>query len=442
MKKLTRLFVIVALLAAYALLLAPTAQATEFRGGETVIIEAGETVGHDLYVTASRIVVDGTVDGDLIASGGEIIVNGVVTGDLLAAGQTVVINGTVEDDVRMAGASLTLNEGGQVADEIMSAGFSLDLQGGSEVGGDVTFFGGQAAINGDVAGNLNVSANRMQLGGSVGGDMNAAVDSGEQAAQFDPFVPVTQNLGVPLVAPGFTESAASTVGGEMMVIMPEPSEATEGIGGIDEVLASAIPEPEPQSLVLDTLSGFLNRFILLAIVALIVYLVAPGLVRGSARSLRRRPPAGFGWGLLWSFGIPLLFVLIAVAAIAFALFFGVIGLGSVGGALVTYTFMFLAASLLIFILVLALLAKVIAGYALGGSILRSTPNENPWLIMLIGLGLVALLIALPYVGFVFNFIISAMGLGSLWLFHRDRNEQPDVNQTSTALVPTTGIAQE
>jgi len=45
------------------------ARAFDGRSGEKVVIEAGEVIEDDLYVTANEFVLDGTVKGDLIAFG-------------------------------------------------------------------------------------------------------------------------------------------------------------------------------------------------------------------------------------------------------------------------------------------------------------------------------------------------------------------------------------
>ena len=95
--------------------LVPVALAFESRGGDTVVIGAGEVIEDDLYVGATNFTLNGTVKGDLIVGGNIIEINGAVEGDLTAAGQTVVVRGTVTDDVRIAGQALILDSDAQVA---------------------------------------------------------------------------------------------------------------------------------------------------------------------------------------------------------------------------------------------------------------------------------------------------------------------------------------
>jgi hypothetical protein len=77
----SRMLITVLAISGSALLLLPNpVEAAEFRSGIEVVIGAEEVLKDDVYVVASRIVVDGTVDGDLLAAGESIAVNGAVNG--------------------------------------------------------------------------------------------------------------------------------------------------------------------------------------------------------------------------------------------------------------------------------------------------------------------------------------------------------------------------
>ena len=81
------------LLTLMTMVFASPAQAFDGRSGEKIVIEPGEIIDDDLYVTANEFTFEGTVKGDLVVFGTTILVNGTVEGDLIAAGQSVVING-------------------------------------------------------------------------------------------------------------------------------------------------------------------------------------------------------------------------------------------------------------------------------------------------------------------------------------------------------------
>lgn len=71
------------------------AYATDFRGGDTVVIGADEVIEDDLFVTGGTVTIDGIVRGDLFATGETVTVNGQVEGSLLISGRTLVLDGTV-----------------------------------------------------------------------------------------------------------------------------------------------------------------------------------------------------------------------------------------------------------------------------------------------------------------------------------------------------------
>jgi hypothetical protein len=69
MSKNIKFLSILAVLTMLALTLVTPARAFDSRTGDTVIIAKGEVINDDLYVTATTIVLDGTVKGDLGAVG-------------------------------------------------------------------------------------------------------------------------------------------------------------------------------------------------------------------------------------------------------------------------------------------------------------------------------------------------------------------------------------
>ena len=137
---------------ACGVLLASSVAATEFRGGQHVVVAADEVVRDDLYATGETVTVDGRVEGDLIAVAREVRLNGEVTGDLIVAGQAVVVDGPVGDDVRIAGMVLQLGPESSVGDDVIAAGLSLETKAESLTRGSLFFSGFQASLAGDVEG--------------------------------------------------------------------------------------------------------------------------------------------------------------------------------------------------------------------------------------------------------------------------------------------------
>ena len=67
----------------------------KLRGGDQVVVPAGETVEGDLYASGGLVRVEGRVEGDLLAAAGQVQVAGQVTGDVMAAGGSIDISGRV-----------------------------------------------------------------------------------------------------------------------------------------------------------------------------------------------------------------------------------------------------------------------------------------------------------------------------------------------------------
>jgi cytoskeletal protein CcmA (bactofilin family) len=171
------------------------ALAFEGRGGEKVVIEEGETVEDDLFVSAREFILKGrvkgdlavlaqnvriektaVVEGDLYAAGQTVEVEGKVKGDIYASGQTIKLGGEVDDDIIAAGYALSV--AGKAGGDFIGAGFSVDLPG--SLGKDFLFFGYQALLAGDVGRNARFAGNGIKISGRVGGNVEVDVSEGRR----------------------------------------------------------------------------------------------------------------------------------------------------------------------------------------------------------------------------------------------------------------------
>lgn len=144
--------------------------------------------------------------------------------------------------------------------------------------------------------------------------------------------------------------------------------------------------------------------------ALLLWLL-PRVIDGTAGTLRRRPWASLGVGLLGIVGFFVAFLAIILVFILLAVGLGFIRLESLvgialfgGGALlVTLSFLFFLA------------AGFVAQAIVGMSLVRLGMGEGParrWLALVVGALVVAVLISLPVVGGWFGIVIAAFGPGS------------------------------
>jgi len=191
-------------LATFLVTAAAPGQAFEIRRDDNrVVIPAGETIDDTLIVVAEDVVVEGTITGDLIAFGEEVRVTGRVGGMLLSGAETLSVEGEVTGsilgmgetvDIRGAtlgmnlygiGETVTVHENTTVAGNTALAGAETEMRG--EVGRDLLALTRKLSLIGNVAGNLQAYAERVELAGSarVGGDLKATLRSNEDLLLAD-----------------------------------------------------------------------------------------------------------------------------------------------------------------------------------------------------------------------------------------------------------------
>lgn len=145
----------------------PAMAATEFKEGDTVIIQKGETVKGDLYAAGGMVSIAGNIEGDLLAVGGKIDVSGTIKQDLMLAGGFIDVVANVMDDVRISGGFLTIN--GPVSGDVIATGGFITIGQDAKIGGDLIVAGGVVIINGHVVGNTRIEGGKVIVNGILNG---------------------------------------------------------------------------------------------------------------------------------------------------------------------------------------------------------------------------------------------------------------------------------
>lgn len=428
----------------------PSALAFDGREGNRIVIAANEIVNDDLYLTATTIVVDGTVKGDLFAAGQTVQVNGTVDGSLFAAGQDVIVNGEVKGSVwaaaqsvilngksanstRIAGYSLTIGEKAVINRDLLGGAYSLEMKKGSQVGQDMLYGGYQAIVAGDVSRNLCVGASALEISGHIGGNVKAEVDAnGDGKAPsprtYSPNLPI-----VPVVPPGLTVSKEAKIDGNLDYTSRERALLAEGtVAGstkqiIPEVGKNVKVDVTPQSAFVTWLLSNLRRLIALVIVALLLAWLAPLWILRPASRLQEKPWPSLGWGALTAFLFPVAALLVIIVVIMVAVLLGALTLGNLSGSVLGLGFSAVAGCVVIFGLVVSYLTKIVVSYLAGRWILnRFNPSlsEKPYWPVLVGLPILVILMAVPILGWLVDLAVTLFGLGALFLLWHERNMPP------------------
>jgi len=429
MKPINKVFSVFILFALLTMSVTSNAMAFDGRNGENVVIEADEVIEDDVYVGATSFTLEGTIKGDLIVSGETIVINGTVEGDLFAMGQSVTINGTVMDDVRIAGAGLQLGENANIGGDVLGGSASMETKKGSVVGGDFLYGGAQALLAGDVTGNAMFGAGALELRGAIGGNVTAEVGSAEDAGAPPSSYMWQTGISVPSVEPGFTIGEDAKIGGSLTYTQTKdieiPADVVSGKVTRKEPVADVNMEYTPPTAAEKAATwsfDLLRSIVTLVLFGLLLGWLAPKFTQSVMDKIQAAPAASLGWGVIsyaaFFFALLVIFTMMIIGGVVF----GALTLGGVSGTIVWLGILSIFALIVGFVLVTAFFTKIAVAW-LGGKWIMGRINpalaEHKVWPLLVGVVIVALIVALPFIGWIFGLLVMFLGLGALWLWGRD-----------------------
>jgi len=413
-------FVILVLVFILVFSLAQPAVAQGIIYGDTV--PTGTEVDQNLILTGYDVTIDGTVNGDVMAFGTRVTVNGTINGTLVTAAEYININGQVTGNIYSAALLLTMGPSSNVARDLYFLGVQLNLQSGSVISRDL----------------YTISLLSASFAGQI--DRTTYAEIGPSAIfQFIFDLagwPLPNWLGSGSLPPSWTAQRFAQA--PFMIVSASPatfrgaglhilSPATLSLGGWDaaNLLQPALKiDPERLS---DWGMDLLRNLVILVVVGLFMAWLIPSVLTGSSERLRTAPWPSVGWGLVvylvgW-FLFGLLFTLItALMIFLFTISFVNVGF-LVGGVGLTS----LGLAFALFCVSVFYASKIVAAFLFGRLLLRLVSKKaaasrvGP---MLLGVILYALLVSVPYLGFVVSTITTFFGLGALWLAIRPVKQPP------------------
>jgi cytoskeletal protein CcmA (bactofilin family) len=412
-----------------ALALVTPAQAFDGRSGEKVEIKADEIIEDDVYVTANEFTLEGTVKGDLVVFGTTIIINGTVEGDLIAAGQSVTINGKVTDDARIAGAALKLGRTAIIGDDVIAGGASVEAENGSVIEGELVFGAGQALLDGKVTGDVSAGTGSLELNGEFGGDIKAEVGDPDEGGLSPSIYMPQADIDFPRVKPGFNVGENAKIAGNLEYTQSKdvkiPAGAVSGkairtkpVVNPDEVEAQPTAAEKAMTWTFDLMRTIVTWIIF----GLLLGWLAPTFMKSLMDKVQTQPAASLGWGLLTYAAFFFAILVIFIATIIGGVLFGVLTLGGMVGTIIVVGILAIFALIVSFVLVTVFLTKIVVAW-LGGKLIlaRIKPElaEHKVWPLVVGVIIVALLAALPFVGWLLKIFVMFLGLGALWIWGRD-----------------------
>jgi cytoskeletal protein CcmA (bactofilin family) len=339
----------------------------------SVGVGPSEVIEEDIYLFGDEITVEGKVNGNLFCAGKVVKVLGNVKGSAWLVGNQVLVSGEVSDGVKAASKSVTLE--GRVGGDLMAAGGEVLLQKGSTVKRDLVVAGRRVSLAGTADGDVRGAGQTIDIGGVIRGSAKLLV----------------QDL---------TLSTAAKIEGDLLYISEGEAKIESGavVGGKITRSPPEYKERLKKILPFAFLFGVVGKafgFFGALVAGLVLVLVFPKWMNGTADALQWEIGPCAGWGALTLFLTPL------GAAVAAATI--------VGAPLAALSF------LLYLIAVYA--SQIVVGFFIGRAILNldeATAGKGALFgAFALGLVLLKLVRLIPIAGYVSLLAVAIFGLGAM-----------------------------
>jgi cytoskeletal protein CcmA (bactofilin family) len=355
-------------------------------------VREGETHDGDLYLFSGVTRIDGVQNGNVLALGKRLIVTGRVTGHVLSFAQSVELEGTIEDSVWAFGQDVEVT--GTIDGNVSAYGQEIDIAPGALIRGSLKACGADVKIDGEILGDLEVIGAEVVLLGSVGGSAELEADIIEIApeARVAGDLDYTSRNRLDL-------EEAGKVGGDI--------DYSRWSGKRDITFTSG---------------GFYWRFTFAAF-ALIVGLAAVGLFHSRVTGI----VATVGGDGLRSAGVGFITAVVTPVAMLLACIL-----------IITIPLVFIAALLFA---VLVYLAKVPVAIWLGDWIMKrfGRTDSSPYLSLVIGIPVLYILFAVPFLGKIAWFGSLFIGLGAvvltIWMERQEKSSSGDAAPSAPPVAP-------
>jgi hypothetical protein len=337
------------------------------RTGARVSVAAGETVEGPLLLASDAAEIDGTVDGDLIALAGSLEVRGIVRGDLIFAGRRLDLSGSVDGHVYALASEVRVS--GEIARSLYGLTRRTRLVPPGRVRGDVATVGREVELGGEVARGAWLLAARARVAAPIGRGLTVRADR------------------IDVVAP-------ARIGGTLAAWAAEPDglhvDPGLAVGGLR--LPAEQPAGRTPGRALGPVLWPAARFFAALAAGVVALALAPRTVHGSINALGAFGRS-LGAGLAALVAVPLAVLLLALTLVGLPLALALLALylGALYGA--------------------PLVVAAFVGHTLLGSTGRGLRASLPALV--VGLGVVTVLRAVPVVGVAVTLVVVCLGLGGI-----------------------------
>ncbi len=411
-----------------ALLCAATAimpaQAANFLKGDHVHLTSLHQIDGDVYAAGEKVTVDGSIDGDLLAVGGSVTCTGEITGSQNIGAGEFSHTGRVDGSIRVFCGEAEIE--GYVGRSVLFMGNILKVRQAAIIRKDLNVYGSRVDLAGTVMGNVKIKADRIKISGQIDGDV--VLDADESIEIHAPAV-IRGNLTYSGAEELDLEAAGVTVLGEVTRLEPE-----------DEVDADA---QEAEGLT-NTVLRF-SRLFAAFLFGLILIWLCPAYLQEAFVQLHRRFMVSVATGLLAG-GVVVMSVLVLLVAVILSVVGLVMSSGdqaAAGAVLLIFSTLMLPITSFAVVSggVLFYAGKLLPAFLVGYGLIRIFKHQprqlGKWQ-LLIGLAFISGFFAIPVVGLLFYLAAGIIGAGAIILGIKNRRRNgskaitvPDFAQPGT-----------
>lgn len=365
--------VLFVLLGLFLLVMPVVASAATFEAGQKEgNVSVSQTVKNG-YFAGNSVNFSGKAEQDLIAAGNTLNFSGTIGSSLIAAGNVVTVSGPVGNSARVAGNMVSLQS--SVGSDLMAAGNSVVLGQNATVTDDFLAAGNTVDLLGKVKGNAKLAGALININGEINGD-------------------VTING-----ANKVTVGPNTVISGNLIYKAKEPASIAQGAKILGETKFSKVEAAKTKPFT-GKIIGLVTLFSLVMLLAtfltlwLLLYLF-PKFMRQLMENGSSKPLANIGLGFVYLVVVPIAAIILMFTVIGLPL--GLLTLGIYGIGLG----------------IAKLLTPVFVGSFLFKWFSKNKTYQVSWLTILVGVIVVAIVSAIPFLGPLAIFIVYLLALSQI-----------------------------
>lgn len=347
------------------------AQGSDYRFGDFVRIQTGDTISVQVIAGAEWIEIEGHIRNDLYAAGRQITVDGSIEDDAILFGDVITIRGSVGDMVAGAGQTIVID--GEIGGDLIMAAREIRFTENALVRGNVSAGAESIYFNGNrIDGSVRLAAKRANLDGEAGGH-------------------------VLIYSNDVVFGNAYRDGGRTRIVSSEPI-YRDNLGNIPPNLELEVRQPGIFPVLMFQAWFYLSLLITGIVLLTLLFPTASDLQRFSTERFWQNILTGFGMFIL----IPLAIVLLIIPILT-------IPLAVILSVLYGLT-----------LFISYLMVAMILGFQLITWFVTDPKKSTYYWSLVLGLMLIAILNNVPFIGGLFSILLLFFGIGSMGRYGYER----------------------